>query len=77
MRRPWRAIALCLAFVAVAGAIGFGTGIKSLQNGSVGESARGYELIDEHHAYGPPREYRYVHSENAARPQSFLPVRGP
>lgn len=75
MRRPWRAIALWLAFVAVAGAIA--TGIKSLQNGAVGESARGYELIDEHHAYGPPREYRYVHSENAARPQSFLPVRGP
>jgi uncharacterized membrane protein YdfJ with MMPL/SSD domain len=60
MRRPWRAIALWLVFVAAAGAIGFATGIKSLQNGAVGESARGYELIDEHQAYGPSREYGYV-----------------
>ena len=55
MRRPWRAIVLWLAFVAAAGAFGFATGIKSLQNGAVGESARGYELIDEHQAYGPAR----------------------
>ena len=63
MRRPWRAIVLWLAFVAAAGAFGFATGIKSLQNGAVGESARGYELIDEHQAYGPAREYGYVHSD--------------
>src|ERR671936_31188 len=61
-RRPWRAIALWLAFVAVVGAIGFETGIASLNNGAVGESARGYDLIDEHQAYGPAREYGYLHS---------------
>ncbi|HVR12213.1 MAG TPA: MMPL family transporter, partial [Gaiellaceae bacterium] len=63
MRRPWRAIALWLVFVVVADATAFATGIKSLQNGAVGESARGYELIDEHQAYGPTREYGYVHSD--------------
>jgi hypothetical protein len=52
-RRPLRAIVLWLAFVAVVGAIGFETGIASLNNGAVGESARGYDLIDEHQAYGP------------------------
>jgi RND superfamily putative drug exporter len=62
-RRPWRAIALWLVFVVVVAAIGVATGIKSLQNGAVGESARGYELIDEHQAYGPAREYGYLHSD--------------
>jgi hypothetical protein len=46
--------------------------IKSLQNGAVGESARGYELIDEHQAYGPSREYGYVHSDTlSARSLAF------
>ena len=71
-RRPWRAIALWLAFVAAVGATGVATGIKSLQNGAVGESARGYELIDEHQAYGPAREYGYVHSDTlTARDRAF------
>jgi putative drug exporter of the RND superfamily len=71
-RRPWRAIALWLAFVVVVAAIGISTGIKSLQNGAVGESARGYALIDEHQAYGPAREYSYLHSDTlTARDPAF------
>ncbi|MDP9284810.1 MAG: MMPL family transporter [Actinomycetota bacterium] len=71
-RRPWRAIALWLAFVVVVAAIGVATGIKSLQNGAVGESARGYELIDEHQTYGPAREYGYLHSDTlATRERAF------
>jgi uncharacterized membrane protein YdfJ with MMPL/SSD domain len=62
-RRPWRAIALWLAFVAAVGAASVTTGIKSLDNSAAGESARGYELIDEHQAYGPAREYGYLHSD--------------
>ncbi len=62
-RRPWRAIAAWLAFVALAVAAVIATGTESLQNGAVGESARGYALIDEHQAYGPAREWGYVHSE--------------
>lgn len=59
-------MALWLAFVVAVGATGVATGIESLGNGAVGESARGYELIDQHQAYGPPREYGYVHSDTLA-----------
>jgi uncharacterized membrane protein YdfJ with MMPL/SSD domain len=65
-RHPWRAVALWLTFVVAVGAAGVATGIESLGNGAVGESARGYELIDEHQAYGPAREYGYVHSDTLA-----------
>ena len=61
-RRPWRAIAAWLAFVAVAVAAMAATGTDSLQNGAVGESARGYALIEKHLAGPPDREYGYVHS---------------
>src|SRR5438093_1552222 len=45
MRRPWRAITVWLAFVVLALAAGIATGTEELQNGAVGESARGYDLI--------------------------------
>jgi uncharacterized membrane protein YdfJ with MMPL/SSD domain len=45
-RRPWLAIAVWLAFVTAAvGALAL-TGSSSLQNGAVGESARGYAMMD-------------------------------
>src|SRR2546428_5581156 len=62
-RHPWRAIGLWLAFVALAVAAVIATGTKSLHNGAVGESARGYKLIDQHRAYTPAREYGYLHSD--------------
>jgi len=61
-RRPWRAIALWLAFVVAALALGVVIGTKSLENGAIGESARGYEIMDAHRAWPPAREYAYVHS---------------
>jgi uncharacterized membrane protein YdfJ with MMPL/SSD domain len=63
MRHPWWAIAVWLGFVASAVAAGILAGTESLQNGAVGESARGYALMDEHQAYTPAREYGYIHSE--------------
>jgi RND superfamily putative drug exporter len=63
-RRPWRAIALWLGFVVVAAALGVASGIKSLDNGAVGESARGYALMNQHNAWGPAREYGYLHSDS-------------
>lgn len=63
MRRPWRAIAAWLGFVAVAIALGAVAGTKELENGAVGESARGYSLMDEHGAWPPAREYGYLHSD--------------
>ena len=61
--RPWRAIALWLAFVVLALAAGAATGTESLENGAVGESARGYQLLDRHGAWPPAREYAYLHSD--------------
>ena len=62
-RRPWHAIAAWLLFVVLAVALGVASGTKSLQNGAVGESARGYALMDEHRAWPPEREYGYLHSD--------------
>src|SRR5207244_11839327 len=62
IRRPRRAIAAWLAFVAIAVVAMAMTGTKSLRNGAVGESARGYALMDKHLAGPPDREYGYVHS---------------
>jgi len=65
IRRPWRAILVWLAFVALAVAALVATGTNSLQNGSVGESARGYSIMDRHPGSWPPdREYGYVHSDS-------------
>jgi uncharacterized membrane protein YdfJ with MMPL/SSD domain len=63
-RRPWRAIALWLAFVVIAAAVGVSSGINSLDNGAVSESARGYAIMDAHNAWGPAREYGYLHSDS-------------
>jgi RND superfamily putative drug exporter len=63
IRRPWRAIAAWLAFVAIAVLAMALTGTKSLRNGAVGESARGYALMDAHRAWTPAREYGYVQSD--------------
>jgi uncharacterized membrane protein YdfJ with MMPL/SSD domain len=63
IRHPWSAIAAWLAFVLVAVAAAIATGTESLENGAVGESARGYAMIDQHQAYTPAREYGYLHSD--------------
>jgi uncharacterized membrane protein YdfJ with MMPL/SSD domain len=63
MRRPWRAIVLWLAFVVLAVVAMAATGTQSLQNGAVGESAHGYDLIDQHGVWNPAVEYGYLHSD--------------
>ena len=62
-RRPWPAISLWIAFVVVAMAALAITGSKQLRNGAVGESARGYALMDAHRLGFAPREYAYLHSD--------------
>src|SRR6476619_8602929 len=61
-RRPWWAIAAWLAFVVVAVVVGVAGGTKELENGAVGESARGYAMMDRYRAWPPNREYAYLHS---------------
>ena len=63
-RRPWLAIALWLVFVVAAAAALTLTGSKQLQNGAVGQSARGYTLMNAHQLAAPPEEYVYLHSNS-------------
>jgi len=63
-RRPVLAIAAWLAFVVVAVLALTSTGSKPLENGAVGESARGYALMDSHHVGLPTDEYAYLHSDS-------------
>jgi uncharacterized membrane protein YdfJ with MMPL/SSD domain len=61
-RRPRLAIALWLLFVIGSVALGIVTGTKTLSNGAVGESARGYSILDQQGLWGPPHELAYLHS---------------
>jgi uncharacterized membrane protein YdfJ with MMPL/SSD domain len=77
VRRPWLAIATWLAFVALTvGALSL-TGSKQLQNGAVGESARGYALMNTHGLGIPARGYAYLHSATLTvdSPAFFADVR--
>jgi hypothetical protein len=66
-RRPWRAIGVWLAFVVIAVLALSLSGTNQLQNGAVGESARGDALIQSRQLFGPnPSEYAYVHSNSLA-----------
>ena len=62
-RRPVLAIAAWLTFVVVAVLALSLTGSKPLENGAVGESARGYALMDSHQLGLPRSEYAYLHSD--------------
>jgi len=61
-RRPVLAIAAWLTFVVVAVLALALTGSKPLENGAVGESARGYALMDAHGLGLPAEEYVYLQS---------------
>jgi RND superfamily putative drug exporter len=61
-RHPWRAIVVWVLFVSLSLAGVAVTGTKSLWNGSVGESARGYDLMNAHGVWPPSVEYGYLHS---------------
>jgi uncharacterized membrane protein YdfJ with MMPL/SSD domain len=61
-RRPWRAIGVWLVFVVAAVGTLVATGSESLGNGAVGESARGYDMLDANELWPPPHELAYLHS---------------
>ena len=61
-RHPWRAVVVWLAFVVLAVAAMVATGTKTLQNGAVGESGRGYKMLDANNLWPPPNEIAYLHS---------------
>jgi RND superfamily putative drug exporter len=61
---PWRAVIAWLAFVAVCVTLGAVTGTEELGNGAVGESQRGYDMLDRNGAWPPPQELVYLHSDS-------------
>jgi putative drug exporter of the RND superfamily len=63
-RRPWLAIAAWLSFVVLALLALSVTGSKQLQNGAVGEAARGDAVLNSSGLGFPPLEYAYLHSES-------------
>ncbi len=65
-RRPVLAIAGWLTFVVLAVLALSLTGLKPLHNGAVGESARGYAVMDSHQLGAPRSEYVYLHSDRLA-----------
>ena len=63
---PWHAIGGWLAFVIACVTIGAATGTKTLANGAVGESARGYSIIDQEGLQLPTRELAYIQTATVA-----------
>jgi len=65
IRYPWRALAAWTAFVVACLALGAISATKTLDNGAVGESARGYTIMNRHQLWGSPRELAYLHGRDA------------
>src|SRR5215472_1093591 len=59
---PWLALTVWAAFVAGCVAAGAATGTSILSSGSVGQSARGADIMAQQGLPGASREYAYVHS---------------
>ena len=55
---PRLAVAAWLVFVVACVALGAISGTKTLDNGAVGESARGYAIMNKHRLWGPPSRAR-------------------
>ena len=65
-RRPWRALGAWFAFVIVCLAVGLATGVTSLENGSAGESKRGYEIAGRYHLFGELHEEVLIEGARSA-----------
>jgi RND superfamily putative drug exporter len=72
INHPWRALAAWIVFVAACVALGAISGTKTLDNGAVGESARGYAIMNNHRLWGPGRELAYLHTPRAPVPRSAI-----
>ena len=72
IRHPRKAVAAWVAFVVAAIALGAISGTKTLDNGAVGESARGYTIMNEYRLWGPGRELAYLHARRSPVPRSAI-----
>jgi uncharacterized membrane protein YdfJ with MMPL/SSD domain len=69
---PRLAVAAWIVFVVACLALGAISGTKTLDNGAVGESARGYAIVNKHRLWGPARELAYLHSSRVPVPRSAI-----
>src|SRR5436190_17899448 len=74
IHHPRLALTAWIAFVVAAIALGAITGTKTLDNGAVGESARGYAVMDRYDLWGPGRELAYLHSERTVPERAIRDV---
>jgi uncharacterized membrane protein YdfJ with MMPL/SSD domain len=72
IRHPRLAVVAWLGFVAACLALGAISGTKTLDNGAVGESARGYAIMNRDGLWGPARELAYLHAQRAPVPQPAI-----
>jgi uncharacterized membrane protein YdfJ with MMPL/SSD domain len=72
LRHPRAAVAVWLAFIVACVALGAISGTKTLDNGAVGESARGYAIMDRQQLWGPPHELAYIHARRAPVPLAAI-----
>src|SRR5215831_554707 len=61
---PWRAIALWMVFVVSSVAVLQLTGSKTLNGGAIGESKRGYAMLDQHNDWPNQVVHGYLHSDS-------------
>src|SRR5256885_15947606 len=72
IRHPKVALAAWVAFVLAAVALGAVSGTKTLDNGAVGESQRGYAVMDEERLWPPARELAYIRAPHGRIPAAVV-----
>jgi RND superfamily putative drug exporter len=68
IRHPRVTVAAWITFVLACVALGALIGTKTLDNGAVGESARGYAIMNKDQLWGAPRELAYLHARGGVVP---------
>jgi RND superfamily putative drug exporter len=72
IHHPRAAVAAWITFVVASVALGAISGTKTLDNGAVGESARGYAIMDRADLWGPGHELAYLHTQHAPVPAAAI-----
>src|SRR5437763_1550860 len=70
VHHPRLTLAAWIGFVTACVVLGAISGTKTLDNGAVGESARGYAIMNEHRLWDPPRELAYLHARRGPVPST-------
>ena len=70
VHHPRLTLAAWIGFVTACVVLGAISGTKTLDNGAVGESARGYAIMNEHRLWGPPRELAYLRARRGPVPST-------